>query len=85
MGGEILDIRPLSGALGAEIAGVDLAQALDDGPQGDETLAEIRRAGRCAPMKRVNINDLWLSNSGLSVKHSRTLCPAPGTRLSPKS
>ncbi len=44
MSGETLDIRPLSGALGAEIAGVDLAQALDDGPLGDETLAEIRRA-----------------------------------------
>ncbi len=39
-----MDIRPLSGALGAEIAGVDLAQALDDGPLGDETLAEVRRA-----------------------------------------
>ncbi len=39
-----MDIRPLSGALGAEIAGVDLAQALDDGPLGETALAEIRRA-----------------------------------------
>ncbi len=44
MSGETFDIRPLSGALGAEIAGLDLAQALVDGPLGDETLAEIRRA-----------------------------------------
>ncbi len=44
MSGETLDIRPLSGALGAEIAGVDLAQALDDGPPGETALAEIRRA-----------------------------------------
>lgn len=44
MSGETLDIRPLSGALGAEIAGVDLAQALDDGPLGDQTLAETRQA-----------------------------------------
>jgi hypothetical protein len=32
-----------------------------------------------------SIKRFWLSNSGLSVKHSRTLCPSPGTRLSPKS
>ncbi len=44
MSGETLDIRPLSGALGAEIAGLDLAQALDDGPLGADTLAAIRRA-----------------------------------------
>ena len=34
-----LDIRPVSGAIGAEIAGVDLAHELSD-----ETVAEIRRA-----------------------------------------
>jgi taurine dioxygenase len=34
-----LDIRPLSGAVGAEIFGVDLAQELDD-----DTVAAIRRA-----------------------------------------
>ena len=34
-----LDIRPLSGAIGAEIFGVDLAQELDAG-----TVAAIRRA-----------------------------------------
>src|SRR5947207_10800983 len=34
-----LDIRPLSGAIGAEIFGVDLAQELDD-----DTVAAIRRA-----------------------------------------
>ncbi len=44
MSGEALDIRPLSGALGAEIAGVDLTQALDDGPPGETALAGIRRA-----------------------------------------
>ena len=32
-------VRPVAGALGAEIEGVDLSQALDD-----ETFAEIRRA-----------------------------------------
>ncbi len=44
MCGETLDIRPLSGALGAEIADVDLTQALDEGPLGEAVLAEIRRA-----------------------------------------
>jgi taurine dioxygenase len=34
-----LDIRPLSGAIGAEIAGIDLSQPLDD-----MTIAAIRRA-----------------------------------------
>jgi taurine dioxygenase len=34
-----IDVQPIAGSLGAEIAGVDLARALDD-----ETLAEIRRA-----------------------------------------
>lgn len=34
-----IDVRPIAGSLGAEIAGADLARALDD-----ETLAEIRRA-----------------------------------------
>jgi taurine dioxygenase len=33
-----LDIRPLSGAIGAEVLGIDLARELDD-----ETVAEIRR------------------------------------------
>ena len=39
MGGASLDIRPLSGALGAEIAGLDLGR-----PLGEDTLAAIRRA-----------------------------------------
>jgi taurine dioxygenase len=34
-----IEVRPIAGALGAEIAGVDLARDLDD-----DTLAEIRRA-----------------------------------------
>src|SRR6266851_3380872 len=34
-----LEIRPLAGAIGAEIAGIDLADQLDD-----ETIAAIRRA-----------------------------------------
>jgi taurine dioxygenase len=34
-----IDVRPIAGALGAEIGGVDLAAAVDD-----ETMAEIRRA-----------------------------------------
>ena len=44
MSGETFDIRPLSGALGAEIAGVGLAQVLVDGPLGETALAGIRRA-----------------------------------------
>lgn len=39
MPGTPLDIRPLSGAIGAEIAGIDLAAALDDA-----TIAAIRHA-----------------------------------------
>src|SRR5213595_803442 len=34
-----IDVRPIAGALGAEISGVDLSR-----PLGDETLAAIRRA-----------------------------------------
>src|ERR1700752_404167 len=39
MGTNALDIRPLSGALGAEILGIDLGHDL-----GDETVAAIRAA-----------------------------------------
>jgi taurine dioxygenase len=39
MGTDALDIRPLSGALGAEILGIDLSHDL-----GDETVAAIRAA-----------------------------------------
>jgi taurine dioxygenase len=37
--GQVIDVRPVAGALGAEIGGVDLSRPLDD-----ETLAAIRRA-----------------------------------------
>jgi len=37
--GSLLDIRPISGALGAEIGGIDLSDELDD-----HTIAAIRRA-----------------------------------------
>ena len=36
---EILDVRPIAGALGAELGGVDLAA-----PADDRMTAEIRRA-----------------------------------------
>ena len=36
---QTLDIRPIAGALGAEVGGVDLSQDLSDG-----TIAEIRQA-----------------------------------------
>jgi len=39
MGYERISVRPLSGALGAEIAGVNLAESLDD-----STFADVRRA-----------------------------------------
>ena len=39
MTGSLLDIRPISGALGAEIGGIDLSDDLDD-----HTIAAIRRA-----------------------------------------
>jgi hypothetical protein len=38
------EIRPIAGALGAEIAGIDLSQELDEG-----TIAAIRRAWLYAP------------------------------------
>src|ERR1700731_1208301 len=39
MGNQSISIRPLAGAIGAEIAGVELAQELDD-----DTIAAIRQA-----------------------------------------
>ena len=39
MGRQSISIQPLAGAIGAEIAGVDLAQELDDA-----TIAAIRQA-----------------------------------------
>ncbi|HEV8679693.1 MAG TPA: TauD/TfdA family dioxygenase [Stellaceae bacterium] len=36
----LLEIRPLAGAIGAEIRGIDLSRALDD----DDTIAALRRA-----------------------------------------
>jgi hypothetical protein len=53
----------------------------------DDDAASVREAARRAgdALRSATIQGLWLSNSGFSVKHSGTLCPSPGTRLSLKS